>query len=305
MTDAREGATARQLDVDEVLELVVRDELAPVPTPLRGELVAPADELVAAFALTLVASPHTQRTYTRACRAFTAWLGPFAGPEDLTAASVAAYHAQLVRSGRASTTVKKERAALNTFLRWLVEFEHISAQQARHALAVKLPRAEQARREPAKALSTQQYEDLVRAAKAAIADDPLAGARDLAAVLVVGDAGLRCEELAGLQRADFAAARKGAKLRALDVRHGKGDRARTVKLSDRATRAIVRWERERAGALGEPARDAALFITLGRPRADGTYTRVGRRCGQPVVAAVMKRLAAAAKIPMSCATRTR
>jgi len=116
-------------------------------------------------------------------------------------------------------------------------------------------------------------------------------------VLVLGEGGLRCEELAGLRRDDFVAARKGAKLRALEVRHGKGDRGRTVKPSERASRAIVRWERERATMLSAPAHDAALFVTLGRRRADGTYASVGRRCGQPVLAAEIKRLGAAAKIP--------
>jgi site-specific recombinase XerD len=285
------------LDIGDVLEIFVRDECAPAEAPVRGELIGTADELVSAFALTLVASPQTQRTYDRACRAFTAWLGSLAGPEDLTAANVAAYHAELVRSGRASSTVKKERAALNTFLRWLVEFEHISTLQARQALAVKLPRAQQAGREAPKALSSAQYGDLLRAAKAAIAGDALAGARDLAIVLVLGDAGLRCEELAGLRRVDFVATRKGAKLRALEVRHGKGDRGRTVKLSERASRAIVRWERGRVAVLGAPAHNAALFITLGRRKADDTYTSVGRRCGQPVLAAVIKRLGATAKIP--------
>jgi site-specific recombinase XerC len=254
MTDTS-TATRGRLYVNEGLELVVRDERAPASTSIRGELVGAADELVEQFTLTLVASPQTQRTYRRACGAFTAWLGSLAGPEDLTAANVAAYHAELVRSGRASSTVKKERAALNSFLRWLVEFEHISALQARQALAVKLPRAEQARRERPKDLGEQHYDDLIRAAKAAIADDPLAGARDLAIVLVLGDAGLRCEELAGLQRRDVHAARKGAKLRTLQIRHGKGDRARQVKLSERATRAIVR-----AREFGPPTPGAALFI---------------------------------------------
>jgi len=46
--------------------------------------------------LTLVAVPQTERTYRRACRRLVDWLGPFAGPEDLAAANVAAYHAQLV-----------------------------------------------------------------------------------------------------------------------------------------------------------------------------------------------------------------
>ena len=68
-----------QLDVDEVLELVVRDERAPAATAaVRGELVAPAEELVDAFVTTLVASPQTQRTYARACRRFVRWLGPLA-----------------------------------------------------------------------------------------------------------------------------------------------------------------------------------------------------------------------------------
>jgi site-specific recombinase XerD len=287
-----------QLDVDGVLELVVCDARAPAPASVTGELVAPADELVDAFVLTLVASPQTQRTYQRACRRFTRSLGLLAGPEDLTAANVAAYHAALVRAGLASSTVKKERAALNSFLRWLVEFEHIAALQARTALAVKLPRAEQAAREMPKALTGAQYDALLQAARAAIADEPLAGARDLAMLLVLGDAGLRCEELAGLDRSDFKAARAGAKLRTLDVRHGKGDRGRVVKLSRTATRAIVRWERERSRILGPTLDDAPLFITLGRRRRDGTYVGVGDRCGQPVLAAVMKRLGAAADTPV-------
>ena len=300
-TDA--AATIAPVDVDQALELVVHDARQPASTSVRGELVGAADELVSAFALTLVASPQTRRTYDRACRAFTAWLGPLAGPEDLTAANVAAYHAELVRSGRASSTVKKERAALNTFLRWLVEFEHISAQQARQALAVKLPRAQQASREAPKALSAGQYDDLLRAAKAAIADDPLAGARDLAIILVLGDAGLRCEELAGLERRDVQAARRGATLRTLNVRHGKGDRGRAVKLSKRATAAIVRWERARVAVLGAPAHDAALFITLGRRKADGTYAGVGRRCGQPALAAVISGSARPRRSPRSCVIR--
>ena len=85
-----------QLGVDAVLDLVVRDEQPPAPAALTGELVAPADELVNGFAATLVARPQTQRTYERACRRFARWLGPLAGPEDLTAANLSRYHAHLV-----------------------------------------------------------------------------------------------------------------------------------------------------------------------------------------------------------------
>jgi integrase/recombinase XerC len=292
----RAAAIPGQLDVDEVLELVVREAPATTPRRVTGELVGQADELVTAFVQTLVAQPQTQRTYERACRRFTTWLGPLVGPQDLTAARVAEYHVDLAR-GRASSTVKKERAALNSFLRWLVEFEHIPAAQARAALAIKLPRAQTAEREVPKALSAEHYEQLIRAAQAAIVDEPLAGARDLAILVVLGDAGPRCEELAGVERRDFQPARAGAKLRTLRIRNGKGDRERTVKLSARATRAILRWERERARVLGPAADNTPLFITLGRRRPDGRYVGVGDRCGQPVLATVMKRLGAIANIP--------
>jgi site-specific recombinase XerD len=245
----------------------------------RGELVAPAAELARRFALTLVARPQTQRTYARACAKFIRWLGPLAGPDDLTAASVARYHAHLVASGRSSATVKKDRAALNTFLRWVAEHEHVPAAQVREALAVRLPRAQVVEREAPKALEGGQHARLLREAKARIVDDPLAGSRDLAIVLVLGDAGLRCEELAQLHRRDFLPARQGAKLHALDVRHRKGDRRGRVRLSNRASAAIVRWERERARALGFATDDAPLFITVGRHRPDGAYTRVGGCCG--------------------------
>ena len=283
--------------VGEALGLVVRDRALEAPVVV-GELVAPAEQLVDAFAATLVARPQTQRTYARACMRFVRWLGPAVGPEDLTAANLARYHSHLVAGGRASTTVKKERAALNSFVRYLAEHEHLPGRQAREALAVRLPRAKRAvRDDPLKALSGAQYRRLIQAAKARMAEEPLAGARDLAIVLVLGDGGLRCEELAWLDRRDFLPVREGAKLRALDVRHGKGDCQRHVKLSTAATRAIIRWDRERALAFGAPDRDEPLFITLGRRRRNGTYLAVGGRCGQEVLGGILKRLGAAAELP--------
>jgi hypothetical protein len=54
------------LDVNRVLVLAVREERPPAPAALSGELVAPAEELVEAFAATLVARPQTRRAYERA-----------------------------------------------------------------------------------------------------------------------------------------------------------------------------------------------------------------------------------------------
>lgn len=264
---------------------------------VRGELIAPAGELVDAFCATLIARPQTQRTYRRACRRLIAWLGPAAAPEDLTAANISRYHQQLIAAGLSTATVKKDRAAINSLLRWCAEHDLLPAQQARHALAVGLPRARRAVRDDPRALATGQYERLIREAQARLTVDAVAGARDLAIVLVLGDAGLRCEELAGLDRRDFLPARSGAKRRALDVRHGKGDQQRRVRLSERCARAIVRWDRERARALASPADDAPLFITLGRRGRDGTYTRVGGRCRQPVLSELIQRLGRLAELP--------
>jgi hypothetical protein len=84
-------------------------------------------------------------------------------------------------------------------------------------------------------LSEQQYDDLVRAAKAVIAGDALAGARDLAIVLVLGDAGLRREELGGLTRAPR-----------LRSRGAKGD---TINRLSRATRTPDQTGRGRGAAV--------------------------------------------------------
>jgi plasmid stabilization system protein ParE len=127
--------------------------------------------------------------------------------------------------GRASSTVKKERAAINSWLRWLVEFGHIPAEQARAALAIKLPRAQQAEREQPKSLSAEQYDQLLRAARAAIVDEPLAGARDLVILLVLGDAGCAARSSPDWSAATFSPRRAGGKLRALNVRHGRATAA--------------------------------------------------------------------------------
>lgn len=291
------AAMPGQFAVDDVLELVAAQERLPAPVAVRGELVGAGEQLVEDFTATLVARPQTRRTYRRACRRFLAWLGPLAGPEDLTAANVSRYHQHLIAAGLSTATVKKDRAAINSMLRWCADHDLLAAQQARHALAVRLPRARRAVRDDPRALSGGQYERLLREAQARVAVDAVTGARDLAIVLVLGDAGLRCEELAALERRDFLPVPRGAKRRALDVRHGKGDQQRRVRLSERTARAIVRWDRERARALGRPADDAPLFITLGRRRRDGTYTRVGGRCGQPVLADLMQRLGRLAELP--------
>ena len=182
-------------------------------------LVSPLEPLVGAFVATLADAPQTQRTYARACAWFLTWLGPEAGPGALTLATMAAYQAHLAAPAvdgrrRSSATVRKDRAALNSLLRWAAEHGALERRQAELARSVRLPKARAEGREAPKALSDELYERLVAVVAAQLERDRLMGSRDLAIVRVLGDAGLRCEELAALERGDFLPARPGARPRA-------------------------------------------------------------------------------------------
>ncbi len=279
---------------------------------VRGELVSPAQELVAVYAAALgssgagSSSGHTVRTYRGACERFAAWLaaraGPGAGAEDLTLKRIGEYEDELRAGGRSEATIRKERAAINSFVRFLAEHDLVDRQQARLALARKLPGAPSGERERPKCLDDRALRALICAAEASVARDPVQGWRDVAIVRVLADAGLRCEELLGLERRDFLPKRKGAKLRALRIRHGKGNRRRTVELTPAATRAIREWDerrRELGAPPGEPGLAASqwpLFCTLGRRRRDGSYTRPGHRASRDVVRDLLEVLGARAGI---------
>jgi len=233
---------------------------------VRGELVSPARELVDVFTLALgsaggaAASAQTVRTYRGACERFCAWLvvvvGPAAGPAQLTLGRIGQYEERLRAGGLSEATVRKERSAINSWVRFLAEHDLIDRQQARLALARRLPAAAGGERERPKCLDEAAYRRLVTAAEATVARDPLQGWRDVAIVRILGDAGLRCEELLDLERRDFLPTRKGARLRAIRIRHGKGNRARTVELTPAATRAVREWDQRRY-ELGPPPGELA------------------------------------------------
>ena len=170
-------------------------------------------------------------------------------------------------------------------------------------LARRLPPGPTGERERPQALDELAWRRLLTAAEAQIAHHPLQGWRDLAIIRTLGDAGLRCEELTGLERRDFVAKRKGAQLRALDVRHGKRNRRRRVELKPQAERALLKWDelrRELGPPPGEPELPPSrwpLFVTLGRRRRDGSYTRLGQRATHDVAQDLLARLGTRAEIP--------
>jgi site-specific recombinase XerD len=280
-------------------------ELAPRES-VSGELVSRADELVRLYVATLERD-STRATYRSACARFVGWLrqrhGPLVGPEQLTLEELAAYQRELGET-RSPFTVAKERSALNSFVRFLVERDQLDERQARLALAVQPPRpkGEDARR-TIEALTAAQYDRLVGQAERLAAREPLVGWRDTAVLRVLGECGLRAEELVWLKRLDLRPVRRGARKRELHVRRGKGGRIRSVPIAGEALRAVQRWDRLRMQQVGPPPSPPGLdperwplFCTLGRRRRDGSYTDPGRRCGYDVVAKLVERHAAAAHI---------
>ncbi len=252
---------------------------------VAGELVSPAEDLVATFALSLGSgsSVETVRTYRGACERFVGWLverhGPGAGPEHLTLASVAAYEDSLAGVGLSLATIRKDRSAINRMLCFLAEHELMDPAQARLARSRHLPTAHHGERERPKALTDVAYRRLVTEAEATVASDQLLGWRDVAIVRLLGDAGLRIEELLALDRADFLPKRKGARLRAIRVQHGKGNRQRIVELTPAATAtaAVRRWDdcmggRRRGSSAAEPRRRWRSWCWARRP------ARRRRRC---------------------------
>ena len=222
----------------------------------------------------------------------------------MTLQGVASYEAELRAHGRAEATVRKDRSAINRFVRHLAEFGHLDPESARLILARRLPPGPSGERERPQALDELAWRRLLTAAEAQIAHHPLQGWRDLAIIRTLGDAGLRCEELTGLERRDFVAKRRGAKLRALDVRRGKRNRRRRVELKPQAERALLKWDELRRD-LGPPPGEEELppsrwplFVTLGRRRRDGSYTRLGQRATHDVAQDLLARLGARAEIPV-------
>ncbi len=208
---------------------------------------------------------RTRRAPTAApCERFAGWLvaraGAGAGAEELTLGRIGEYEDALRALGLSEATIRKDRSAVNGLVRFLADHDLIDRGQARLALARKLPSAQRGERERPKCLDDTAYRRLVTAAEARVATDALQGWRDVAIVRVLGDAGPRCEELLDLQRRDFLPKRQGAKLRAIRIRHGKGNRRRTVELTPAATRAVREWDARRR-ELGPPPGEPDLPLS--------------------------------------------
>jgi len=259
-------------------ELVAAEQQASDELARRRGSCGPPTVAVAdvrdAWLATFAASEATQRTYRGALERFERWAIERYGQLDadaLTLHGVAEYHAHLAdpAAERSSSTIKNERAAVNSLIRLASDQGFLDRQHANLALSVKLPKAARERDVP-KALSDAQARGLVLAARAQHGSDPLLAQRDTTIIELLLATGLRANELCELRRCDVVARRQGAKARDLIV-HGKGDRQRRAPLATPVAAGVRRWDRARTARLGPAAPGAPLFCSLGRRRRDGSY----------------------------------
>ncbi len=131
----------------------------------------------------------------------------------------------------APATIKLYLAALRGVLRECWRLGHTNAETYRRAADIAPVRGETAPR--GRALSA----DEIRALFAVCRRDPApAGRRDAALLAVLYGAGLRRSEVSGLDVHDYTATTG-----ALQVRHGKGDKARLVYLAGAGAAALTDW----------------------------------------------------------------
>jgi integrase/recombinase XerC len=226
-------------------------------------------------------SPETRRTYAAVYRSFAAFLGPQA-TADLTPEAVRAYRDALEHAGRSPATVAKHLSALRGLA------DAIGADAAMRTVRS----ARVARGEP-RALDHDEWARLLRMPDRRARQ----GKRDLALLHLLGSAGLRRAEAAGLLVSDVDERRRASDPRLrqaiarstswwVTVNYGKRGRTRAVPLDEDALAAIAAWVKVRP-----PAATEHLLLSLPRtgqpPRALSTRD----------VARIVARYAQAAGLP--------
>ncbi len=262
---------------------------------VESELGAAAERFAR---LALRSSPQTQRTYRSTYGRFALWLGEHAGgpaaPSAFTADALAAY-LDAREQQCSSATVKKERAALNKLARYL---HTVGAIDATEVLMVAGPRHATGDAETRDTLDLETWKrvkQLARAREACAATgraSRAAAVRDTAIVVLLGEAGLRNEELRQLRRDDVFVRRSDGTRPWLRVR-GKGAKLRDFPLRTETIDALTRWERHRPPELFD---DSLLLPRLGRRRADGSFPDAGGALSGKALTAIVKPIMRAAGV---------
>jgi len=247
-------------------------------TPRNGQAPATVDGLGAAAhraaEIMLRTRPSTRASYQSVYRRFNAWLAERTGHENpplasFTADQVAGYLTHLEALGRAEATIRKDHSALNRLAKYLHAMRAIDATEI--LMIAGTPINDDARTRDA--LDETTWRQVKAIARARLIGDAhsrgsrVTAARDYAMVLLLGQAGLRSDELRRLPRDPYTRKRSDSDRAWLRV-HGKRSKIREIPLERDVVDALIRWENARP-----PEVDASplLFPPLGRQRRDGSF----------------------------------
>ena len=206
-------------------EAAIREE--PVPAALASLLASWRRHLAAENK-----SAKTLETYTEGLTKFGRFLAAHGMPTDpahITREHVETFIAHLLQLYKPATAANRYRA-LGTFFRWLVDEGEIPASPMAKMRPPTIPEA------PPAVLSEQQLIKLLRACEGTAFEER----RDLAAILLLIDTGMRLAELTGLTADDLDLELNVARV------IGKGRRPRACPFGKKTARALDRYLRARA-----------------------------------------------------------
>jgi integrase/recombinase XerD len=246
------------------------------PSPLQAHLQA----FLTHLSLERGLSDHTVSAYDNDCRAFLAGLPEAmrAKPEAIAEPSIFDYLIEQRRAGKSVVSVKRGLSALRTFFRFLVQTGVTAHNPTRHLESprswVRLP-------------TVLQVEQVHRLLDAVTASDTRYPLRDAALLELMYATGLRVGEVTSL-KLDSLRPNLGI-LRCL----GKGSKERIVPVTRRAIAAIDRYlETERPRQVRRQTTEY-LFVSRG-----------GKPLGREVVAAMLRKYALLAGLPIKVTPHT-
>jgi site-specific recombinase XerD len=205
-------------------------------------------------------SPHTVKAYTGDLRAFVVWwetaMGEDFGPQAVDPLDIQEYRRELQRQGRKPATINRKLDALRQFYKWAKRtgavsdtpfdiLENIYIKQQQHA---------------PKWLDRSQQRALIRAVREK--NKP----RDLAIIQTLLGAGLRVSELVSLRLGDISLGERSGRI---EVRSGKGGKARAVPLDNRTRQGLAGYLQARP-----PHDSKLLFLGQRGPLTDSAARRV-------------------------------
>lgn len=171
-------------------------------------------------------SPQTRRAYRTDLAQFVAWLREenalLDEPAEVAPAEVADYLTHLSRRGLSGGSRARKLAAIREFFRYLVTIKAVAESPA---AGIDTPKVE---KHPRAWLNAEEYTRMLAAAGG--------HARDFCVLTLFLQTGVRISELLALRLEDVDRAAK-----TLEIRAGKGMKARTIPLEQKALRALKGW----------------------------------------------------------------